>query len=201
MGSNSDIRNFYTSHLKKYGKHDIRAMGWHDEEEYSVRFEICAKIASLENSSVLDIGCGFGGLYRYLNSSRVKDFSYLGIDIMPEMVDIARKKNPTAKFRVGDILKDELLHFDYVFAIGTFNITTRGYSSYFFRAMKKMIQIANKGIAVCFLSDKLYLAKGPYHFENSARIKRKLEKEFNVEARIIDDPRLKGESCLFIYKH
>ena len=197
---NSYIREFYEYHLRKYGKEDIRAMGWHDEGEYSIRFDIVAKVGDLESASILDVGCGFGGLYKYLISSEIKHFSYLGVDIVPSMVEIAKENNPTGKFEVADILREDLGKFDYVFCIGTLNITTEDYDKYFREMIRRMIDIAKKAVVISFLSDKEHLAKGPYHFENPERIKEIVEKEFDVSAKIIWDERLKGESCLFIYK-
>ncbi len=194
------VKEFYRLHLKKYGKEDIRAMGWHDEEEYSVRFEVVTGVADLEDSSILDVGCGFGGLYNYLKSSDLRHFSYLGIDILPEMIDLAQKKNPTGRFRVADILHDDVGQYDYVFCIGALNITTQDFDEYFKEMVDKMINIANKAVVLTFLSDRERLAAGPYHFEDPKSLKQKMMKRYGVKVKIIDDPRLPGESSLFIYK-
>ena len=198
--NNASILEFYDYHIRKYGKEDIRAMGWHDEEEYSIRFDIVTKVGELGNASILDVGCGFGGLYKYLISSEIGQFSYLGVDIVPKMVEIARDQNPTGTFKVVDILKEEVGKFDYVFCIGALNITTDNFDKYFREMLRKMIQLSNKAIVISFLSEKKYLATGPYHFENPKSLKKMIEKEFDVSVKIVEDERLKGEGCLFIYK-
>ena len=193
-------KKFFEYHLKKYGKDDIRGMGWHEEDEYSIRFDVVTKDCDLDNSSILDVGCGFGGLYKWLIANKIQNFTYLGIDIVEDMVKIAMEKNPTGKFQYADILEDNLGEFDYVFCIGTLNIGDEGYDEFVKEMLKKMIKISKKAVAYSFLSQRKYLAKGPYHFENPEELKDWIEEEFNLKAEIIEDPRLSGESCLFIRK-
>lgn len=52
-----------------------------------------------ENSSILDVGCGPGNVTKHLLKQR-PDFDILGIDIAPNMIDLAEKNNPTATFKV-----------------------------------------------------------------------------------------------------
>ncbi len=61
-------------------------------------------------SSVLEIGCGTGGLLAALKPARG-----LGIDISPRMVEIARGKFPDLQFEVGDLENIQIKEkFDYV---------------------------------------------------------------------------------------
>lgn len=61
---------------------------------------ICNKITS-KNAKLLEIGCGPGNITKYLLSKR-PDFDIFGIDIAPNMVELAGKNNPTANFSVMD---------------------------------------------------------------------------------------------------
>ena len=47
--------------------------------------------------SVLDLGCGFGHLSKFVAGP------YLGVDLSPLAIQIARKEHPQADFMVGDI--------------------------------------------------------------------------------------------------
>lgn len=49
---------------------------------------------------LLDAGCGNGRLYKELKSKKV---NYLGIDFSQELLKIAKKENPRASFKYGDI--------------------------------------------------------------------------------------------------
>jgi SAM-dependent methyltransferase len=50
---------------------------------------------------VLEIGCGPGNITRYLFSKR-PDMVVEGIDIAPNMIELAKKNNPAAEFKVMD---------------------------------------------------------------------------------------------------
>ncbi len=62
---------------------------------------ICDSIAK-EKAELLEIGCGPGNIAKYLLSKRT-DFNIHGIDIAPNMIELAKKNNPTASFSVMDI--------------------------------------------------------------------------------------------------
>lgn len=61
---------------------------------------ICNTIAT-PNAKLLEIGCGPGNITKYLLSQR-PDFDIFGIDIAPNMIELAKKNNPTANFAVMD---------------------------------------------------------------------------------------------------
>jgi len=52
-------------------------------------------------AKILEIGCGPGNITKYLLSKR-PDFEVFGIDIAPNMITLAKKNNPAAKFAVLD---------------------------------------------------------------------------------------------------
>ncbi len=54
-----------------------------------------------ENAKVFEIACGPGNVTRYLLSKR-PDFKILGIDLAPNMVELAKINNPNAGFQVMD---------------------------------------------------------------------------------------------------
>lgn len=52
-------------------------------------------------AKILDIGCGPGNITKYLLSKRA-DFDIFGIDIAPNMIELAKGNNPEAKFAIMD---------------------------------------------------------------------------------------------------
>lgn len=54
-----------------------------------------------EQNKVLEFGCGPGNITRYLLQKR-PDLKILGTDIAPNMIELARKNNPGARFEVMD---------------------------------------------------------------------------------------------------
>jgi len=53
------------------------------------------------NETVLDAGCGWGRLLDLMPANWTGD--YLGIDLSPDFIDLARKEHPSKTFVVGDI--------------------------------------------------------------------------------------------------
>ena len=50
---------------------------------------------------LLEIGCGPGNATKYLLKNR-PDFNVFGIDVAPNMIELAKKNNPTAVFAIMD---------------------------------------------------------------------------------------------------
>ena len=119
---NDQIIKNYQTLLKNYGM-DSRAVQYRDKESHWIRFKMLASVSPYM-SSVLDIGCGFADFYHFLRS-RGFNGQYLGIDIVPEFVSLAKesiKGCPNAEVRLLDINSEPLpVGSDYVFASAIFN--------------------------------------------------------------------------------
>lgn len=68
---------------------------------------ICSNITT-PGARILDIGCGPGNITNYLLAKR-PDFEVLGIDMAPNMIALAKKNNPAARFAVMDCRKIDQL--------------------------------------------------------------------------------------------
>lgn len=60
--------------------------------------KVCAKLRKNKNCPVLDMGCGTGDHFPYIQSEKI-----IGLDILDEMLNKARKKYPNAELIKGDI--------------------------------------------------------------------------------------------------
>lgn len=86
---------------------------------YSSKF-----ISSLSIPSILDIGCATGDFIYYL-SKTFPDAKYVGLDVMPELLEKARKEVSDAIFIQADISNNKSLpndRFDVIFMIGVHSI-------------------------------------------------------------------------------
>ena len=111
-----------------------------------------------EKCSVLDFGCGTGDLYEYMKSNLKGEFFYTGIDIVPEMIQIAQAKIPEydgevyCKDVVADGLDDE---FDWIFINGIFNMNISNEKEAVVN-MKRILRLSfeccRKGIIFNFIS-------------------------------------------------
>jgi SAM-dependent methyltransferase len=109
----------YRGLFQKYGDAP-EATQWTPEGQL-FRLHKLMEIADLRNRRVLDLGCGLGAFYPLL-IERFGELDYTGIDIVPEMVDCAARKYPSARFRCRDLFTDGLDEtFDYVLISGVFN--------------------------------------------------------------------------------
>lgn len=72
-----------------------------DFDLYHDSFDQFCELIKTKNTSVLEIGCGPGNITKYLLDKR-SDFKLLGIDIAPEMIELAKKNNPLASFKIMD---------------------------------------------------------------------------------------------------
>ena len=196
-----DVKKFYQEQLERYYPDDIRCMGWMDTREYSLRFRLACKIADLSHATILDVGCGTGGLLAYLKGKGIPVI-YHGIDILEEMVTICYKNHSDSIVRQANILLDTIEPAQYVFCLGSLNIEEPGFHETFLKMVDRMIELATKGVVLNFLSDSTFLVPGRYHFEDSAVIKKYIEEKHSkrvLNVAIHDEELLAGECTMFIY--
>jgi ubiquinone/menaquinone biosynthesis C-methylase UbiE len=188
------ILNHYTDLYKKFGDHP-GSLGW-PKGKQEIRFQTMSEIGNLNNSSILDVGCGFGDYATYLQKKK-KNIKYLGIDINPIFIEKAKEKNPNTSFKICDIEKQKIKKkFDWVFAIGITNKC--GSYQYIENMLQEMFQISKKGIGMDFLSSYVdYKGKGDYHAspERILKIAKKISKRV-----IIRHDYLPYQFCVYIFK-
>ncbi len=72
-----------------------------DLDLYNDTYDFFCSSVVRKNAKILEIGCGPGNITKYLLTAR-PDFIISGIDIAPNMIELAQKNNPTADFSVMD---------------------------------------------------------------------------------------------------
>lgn len=77
------------------------------------------------NDYILDVGCGYGHLLNLMPARWTGD--YLGIDISPDLLEVARRHWPTRTFKQGDFYRliPEPRRFDWAILIGIQGMFTR----------------------------------------------------------------------------
>lgn len=107
-------------------KHGIcsGAVRWDNPQTQYFRFAELVKYLDLsdQNKSVLDVGCGNGELFKYLNHSGFRG-DYTGYDINLGLLEQALYRFPGIKFFNRDVNQiEDYEDFDYVLSSGVFNI-------------------------------------------------------------------------------
>ncbi|RLG15871.1 MAG: hypothetical protein DRN71_00080 [Candidatus Nanohalarchaeota archaeon] len=149
----------------------IGIMGYGSEQSQDIRFGTLFKAGDMAGKTILDVGCGRGDFAAKLVRSGVKYKRYLGIDIVPQMIDIAKKANSSenVEFRVLDILAcSEKLSFDYVIMCGPLNLRTPHTEETAKKLIRKAYEIAKIGVAfnmTSILGDEDKKTDHTYYFD------------------------------------
>ncbi len=147
--------NFYSANLEHHGPNSTASLYWSDLYEQQKRFEVLCQERDLNGKKILDYGCGLGDFYGFLKK-KYKNFSYIGIDVVPNFIMEARLKYPMAKFEVSDIGEVKRDSFDYVLASGVFSFKIDNYEKVYFSKIKKMYEVAREGVAFNMLNKECH---------------------------------------------
>ena len=115
-------RAHYAASFARHGA-TSRGVDWGEQGDVDLRYAKMFEVIEPQDVgrkpvTVLDVGCGYGGLLDYAKSRGIV-IDYIGIDLVPEMIEHARAKHPDACFAVGDILsRSEPLEVDYAICNG-----------------------------------------------------------------------------------
>lgn len=97
-----------------------RAMGWISQFNQYVRFDVINHCIDLDGHDILDVGCGDGELFHYLNEKNMM-VQYKGIDVSKEMVKRAMYRYPGLSVRKCNVFDYSGSH-SIVVSSGAFNI-------------------------------------------------------------------------------
>jgi SAM-dependent methyltransferase len=155
------MEQFYSEAIDTYGAHDPRALRWSTSSAQIERFRVLAEIGDLNHKSVLDIGCGFGDLWGFLNEEHSLH-SYTGIDVLPQMIEVARRKYPDIEFEVADFSTFKGKSIDYVLSSGAFSFKIPNHREIYFESIKKMFALSRIGIGFNMLNSKWHIDNDIY---------------------------------------
>ncbi len=197
QGDRENIIQRYNTRFAKYG-YDIRTLASGTEERRRIRFQVLCEIGLTEGCSVLDIGCGFGDFYTYLREHNI-EVQYVGYDINPKLIEVAREKHHSAKFAVKDIQTSPFPDFDFIVSSSAFNLRLSEQDNYVFveDILKVCYVHAKHGIAIDFLSSYV-------DFESPEAFHYSPERVFSIAKKITKRVCLRHdyplyEFCIYLY--
>ncbi len=197
----------YRSRYHEFG-YSPKTLGW-DKGKQDIRFDILTSRWDLHNKKILDIGCGFGDLNRFLKGKGLDDYEYVGVDVVDELIreaGLQNSKNGNAKIRYicSDFLEFESEEkFDYVLSSGAFNRKFVGsLDNYTFieRCLDKALDLCEPdgGIAFDFLSDRVdYQYEHTFHSSPEKILGMAYKRSRNV---ILRNDYMPFEFALYIFK-
>jgi len=163
--------DYYQNNFKKFGISE-KSLGWTKEKQF-LRFYQLSKNFSLNDASILDVGCGFGNILEYFTRNQCRPAQYTGIDIVEEFIQVAKDRNQgeNTKFILGNYLKVPFEKMDYIVGSGIFGHrlfeTDEAQYGYIDQVLRKSFQECNVGISFDFLSDKTDYHSGEQDFHAS----------------------------------
>jgi SAM-dependent methyltransferase len=188
----------YNTRLQQYGD-DIRTLAAGTHARRRLRFQVLREVGLVPGCTVMDLGCGFGDFFGYLLEQNL-DVSYFGIDINPELIDIARRKYPRAEFRVADLQIDELPRVDFLVSSNAFNLRLQQSDNYALVAdiLARSYRQAARGVAIDFLTTYVDFQSAPDAFHYVP------ERVFGIAKRITRRVCLRHdyplfEFCVYLY--
>ena len=151
---------------------DHKRCGWRTPSSQNIRFLTLSLISDLNGCEVIDIGCGLGDFFGYLVKENIQAH-YVGIDISEKMVQEASQKYPEGTFVQADFMSDTFIKpADFFLASGAFSLVQEDQGTYIRKAIKKMFDLAQQGVAFNLLSsyaDKS-LRSGRFYYYNPCEI-------------------------------
>jgi len=137
----------YDKAIKKFGLSSSSVL-WDDQQSQYFRFcELVKHLDLSSKKSILDVGCGNGELYKFLNFLGFRG-TYVGSDINANLIKQAKKRFPAVEFHLVDIMEKKIARkFDYALMSGLFNVNVNQSLEWTQKFVKKMFSLSREAIA------------------------------------------------------
>ena len=144
------VDRYYTVKLSEFGA-TPQGADWNGVVSQTLRFrELSRLIVGRTEFSLIDLGCGYGALFDYLNM-HFENFRYVGLDLSSDMVQAARQRigsNPRVDLKRSSTIETSA---DYVVACGIFNVQLQfsdaEWEHFIFETLESMNRYSDKGFA------------------------------------------------------
>lgn len=150
------IRQYFKRTLQTHGT-TPRGVDWNSEEAHAARFTQLVKILDFQKQfSILDYGCGYGALIKFLDSNSFQMQSYVGYDILDSMIQTANQLFKDDARVVFTSNLDDVPVMDYSIACGVFNLKLEAsydeWTKYVFQCLDFMNKKSRHGFSANFLT-------------------------------------------------
>ena len=161
------FRDHYSGTFAEHGA-TARGVDWGSDESVELRHEIMFNLLrhdllhdtdDWKNVSVLDVGCGYGGFWKFL-STKEDPPRYKGIDVAPNMIESAARSFPEAAFECADLFDlGPEKKYDYVVCNGVLTQKLEASSiamgDYALKLIDRLFSHARRGAAFNVMSTKV----------------------------------------------
>lgn len=149
----------YSDRYKKLGKH-IHTLGWGSTEQQFYRFSQVHNAVTLNNKTLLDIGCGFADFLLSCEDLEQPIKHYTGWDVNPNFIAEAKLQYPKSTFEVLSLAecKKPRVIAEVGIMLGVLNLHFKEmYDNFEYSKMmiKKAFSSVSETLVVDFLSNRL----------------------------------------------
>lgn len=179
MSHMSKIKKYYEDNYV-VGYPDYYIQGWENKTAQEARFKELVGSQNLNNKRILDVGCGTGNLLEYI-SARFTGFDYTGVDILPHMIEIARKKGLMGSFLCIDLFKNNPFSsnsFDVIFSSGIFNLNLGNNKEFLLDALEVFQKLSSDEISFNLLWDKSPNREDKYYYFSPEEVEKWLSDKY-----------------------
>jgi SAM-dependent methyltransferase len=167
------IVELYETRLATFG-YDVRTVGWGSRADQSLRFGVLSREIDFNKKKILDVGCGFGDFVEFLDTRGFVDYSYVGVDISPKLIEEANKRFGAVDriFKTLHLLDGaEIGMFDIVVCSGALSFRIEDNLGLAQKMLAKMFALCREAVCVNFLSSRVdYMLQKNFHFEPGAML-------------------------------
>lgn len=171
----TEVEKYYSDKIIKHGP-SAKGVDWNSEQTQNLRFQQLLKVIYTRNIKVLDYGCGYGALLRFMQNT-YSELNYTGFDISSEMLKAAQELFPSST-NVNWVNRLSTPLYDYSIASGIFNVKMElnklAWEKYIKETLEDMNRISTKGFSFNmltkysdepFMKDYLYYADPCVYFD------------------------------------
>ena len=155
-------KNLFEERYNTYGD-DGGKLFWSSSHGQKQRFKALLafkkfpKFYLKNNPAILDIGCGYGDFISFVKDEYdIEKLNYIGTELVPQMIEIAKQKHPNAKFELRDIVKNPYPDntFDLVIGSGLFALNHPQWKDFVFQLVNQMYKCSKGVVAINFLQNR-----------------------------------------------
>lgn len=158
----------YNERLAEYG-YDPLALGW-TKQKHVLRYHALLSNWKFKGESILDFGCGFGDLYKYIVQNGIL-LSYEGIDINENLIAVGKEKNPGINLRVGDLELDGREDcYDFIVSSGVHNYKLNDNWAFIQWTFEKFYRMSRRGFAINFLSNRVNITRSDLYYCDPVKV-------------------------------